>query len=379
MKIRISNDFANALQNHAALVDANGKALTPDSNPQHPQRCIVLTTGETLECFPKATIQGDFTPDHMQLDTTGQYLAIGNKPIKKQPVDPNAEEHKKLYKLFTDNAFYLLAHRNRIMRDSRMFLTPIDVQNGLAYTGTSGFNNPTLGIYLEWWQACAGSMRSDKGRRTLVFHLAGSPLSGCNKCAEVDEDGQRSIIQLPYFRNLWKSFMRINTRYTEAKHLYQAFSLQQTLDILHSEDTGDASLAANITESFMQNEIDGLNQRVERLSKEATEWREKYDTVLMKYNEQRLHKAYDAYKTRGKSVESEIDAIRFQKRNLETELKSGRMDSKTYQQTLMPLNKRIKDFKWNLYKLAERIDQQFHADGITFNMIQHHIRSQEKQ
>lgn len=111
---------------------------------EHPQNSITLMNGAVLECFPKESHQGDFVPDQMKLDTTGVYLSIGNKPCKPQPNTTEEKERQK--KLFTDNAFYLLAHQERIMRDSRMFLAPVAVQNGLAYIGTSGFNAPTLDI-----------------------------------------------------------------------------------------------------------------------------------------------------------------------------------------------------------------------------------------
>lgn len=101
---------------------------------KHPQNSMILMNGAVLECFPKESHQGDFVPDQMKLDTTGVYLSIGNKPCKPQPSTTEEKERQK--KLFTDNAFYLLAHQERIMRDSRMFFAPVAVQNGLAYIGT---------------------------------------------------------------------------------------------------------------------------------------------------------------------------------------------------------------------------------------------------
>ena len=122
-------------------------------NTEQPKNSITLMNGEALECFPKQSAQTKFASDEMQLNATGAYLDMGIKPCKPQP---NADEEKERQKkLFTDNAFYLLAHSERIMRDSRMFLAPVAVQNGLAYTGTSGFNAPTVGIYLEWWATCS--------------------------------------------------------------------------------------------------------------------------------------------------------------------------------------------------------------------------------
>lgn len=212
------------------------------SNTETTENSITLMNGAVLECFPKESQPCDIEPDKMQLDATGKHLSIGNKkPYKrkaKAQIDPTEELEQQQKKLFTDNAFYLLAHSERIMRDSRMFLAPVAVHNGLAYTGTSGFRNPTIGIYLEWWNECARTLRTDdEGNRSLIFHLAGSPLSGSNCCAEVYEDGRIESVSVRSFIDFWPPFMAINQRYTEAKHMHQAYTLQQVLDILHAEDS----------------------------------------------------------------------------------------------------------------------------------------------
>lgn len=212
------------------------------SNTETTENSITLMNGAVLECFPKESQPCDIEPDKMQLDATGKYLSIDNKkPYKREAkaqIDPTEELEQQQKKLFTDNAFYLLAHSERIMRDSRMFLAPVAVHNGLAYTGTSGFRNPTIGIYLEWWNECAKTLRTDdEGNRSLIFHLAGSPLSGSNCCAEVYEDGRIESVSVRSFIDFWPPFMAINQRYTEAKNMHQAYTLQQVLDILHAEDS----------------------------------------------------------------------------------------------------------------------------------------------
>ena len=94
-------------------------------NTEQPKNSINLMNGEALECCPKQSPKTKFASDKMQLNTTGAYLDMGIKPCKPRP---NADEEKERQKkLFTDNAFYLLAHSERIMRDSRMFLAPVDV------------------------------------------------------------------------------------------------------------------------------------------------------------------------------------------------------------------------------------------------------------
>lgn len=96
------------------------------NSTEQPQNSIILMNGAVLECFPKESHQDDFVPDKMKLDATGTYLSLGNKPCKPQP--RTSEEFERQKKLFTDNAFYLLAHQERIMRDSRIFLAPVAVQ-----------------------------------------------------------------------------------------------------------------------------------------------------------------------------------------------------------------------------------------------------------
>ena len=201
-----------------------------------PQGKIILHDGRILDCYPLA----EQTPekiehDHLELDHTGQYLTIGRqKPTPVPKPSPTVEEQRQL---FISNAFYLLAHKERILSDSRMFLCPVSIQNGIAYTGTSGFHNPTLGVYLEWWSLVKETMCTDrKGRRSLVYQIAGSPLSGSNRCGAVREDGKTETVSLSPFIDYWPPFMRLNQRYTEAKQLYQAFTLQEVLDILHQED-----------------------------------------------------------------------------------------------------------------------------------------------
>lgn len=96
------------------------------SNTEQPKNSITLMNGAVLKCIPKESHQDDFVPDKMKLDATGTYLRIGNKPCK--PLPRTTEEMEQQKKLFTDNAFYLLAHQESIMRDSRMFLAPVAVQ-----------------------------------------------------------------------------------------------------------------------------------------------------------------------------------------------------------------------------------------------------------
>lgn len=342
------------------------------SNIEYPKNSITLMNGAVIECYPKETPQTDVAPDEMKLDRTGVYLRVGNKPLKSQPKPIEDVERQK--KLFTDNAFFLLSHRERIMKDSRMFLTPVMIQNGLAYTGTSAFHNPTVGIYLEWWAACAEAMRIDEnGNRSLVFHLAGSPLSGAKHCAEVYEDGRVKQIHLSYFSSCWKPFMEVNTRYDEAKHIYQAYTLEELLDVLHKEDNGDFDGSREIKECFMQHEIDCLKMRVERLTEESDKWYNMYTDTFMKYNDARISEAFSEFQSFKKKTETEIDLIKSQKRELKVKLKSGNIDNIIYQRTLMPMNKRIEDLEFSVSTRKYDLLNQFLSEGISYSTIESYM------
>ena len=334
--------------------------------------CITLMNGTVLECFPKESPLTDFTPDKMRLDVTGTYLSIGNKPCKPQP--KTTEELERQKKLFTDNAFYLLAHQERIMRDSRMFLAPVAVQNGLAYIGTSGFNAPTLGIYLEWWNECPIALRVDKeSRRSLVFHLAGSPLSGANRCAEVYEDGRTESVQVSSFISHWRPFTAINTRYDEAKHIYQAYTLEQVLEILHAEDGEGVDYSSKINERFMLSEIKELKKRIERLTKESDKWHSMYVDTFMKYKDSEISKAFSEFQTFSEKTKAEINSIKVQKRALKAELKSGCIDNITYQRSLMPMNKQIKDLEFRVSTKKYELINKYLSEGISYSTIESYI------
>lgn len=369
------NNDTKMKQHLSGYIDTDGKNHSEFDDSQHPQGGIILMDGRKLECYPKETPIENFTLDEVRLDTTGQYLFMRNKLRQPEPTD---EEKEQLRKLFIDNAFYLLAHSERILNDSRMFLTPVAVQSGLAYTGTGGFRNPTVGVYIEWWMNCAGAMRTNNdGERSLVYRLAGSPLSGSNNCSEVLENSESRKVVINSFISCWSSFIKINTRYTEAKHNYQSYSLQQLLDILHNEDNEDSSYSHNIDIAFMQHDIISLNNRVEELNQRSQNLYKKYANTLMRLYDEKVREYYNKYEILKANSHIEIAKLKEQKRNLKASLKSGNIDNVTYQRSLMPLNKRIRDIEYELstYRYEHLRDTFPGEDDISFDMICSYIKN----
>ncbi len=340
---------------------------------QFPEGKIILTDGRTLDCYPLAEQKPEkIETDSLQLDTTGQYLIIGRR--KPTPVPKPSATVEELRQLFISNAFYLLAHKERILSDSRMFLCPVAILNGIAYTGTSGFRKPTLGVYLEWWGQVKEAMRTDKnGCRSLVYQLAGSPLSGRNCCGAVREDGKTETVSLSSFNRHWGPFMHLNQRYTEAKQLYQAYTLQEVLDILHQEDDNSkADYSVMIDVLFMKHEIELLNQRIEAIKEECNRWHDKYEDALTRYNAEEMRQVYadcEAFET---NVTKEIDALKAQKKDLKANLKRGRIDNVSYQRQLTPLKKRISDLFLQISRYqCEKVHEAFPKEkDINFNIIE---------
>lgn len=197
---------------------------------------IKLQDGRIVQGFPKQDTIIENTQDSHTLDTTGVYLSIGNKPSKPQPQE---QDERMAEKLFTDNAFLIVANRERILNDSRLLLTLVPVRNGLAYTGA--FPTATLGVYVEWWQNTPYSVMFDEEDNTmsLIWFLSGSPLTGSNSCSKVYEDGRTETACVGFFIELWPNFNRILSDYIEPKRLYQAYGLHEAIDILKRETTAE--------------------------------------------------------------------------------------------------------------------------------------------
>ena len=206
--------------------------MMPNNAPS-PSDKIVLLDGRELTAYP--CIWHEPSMADRRVPTIEEFLALDAQ--QGEDMDSAAKEEAiALQRLFIENAFFLYEHREQILSDSRMFLCPIAVEHSIAYTDSSGLREPTLGIYLEWWMNCKGVLRvGDNGARSLVYYLAGSPLSGANGCAAIREDGKSERVELSPFSEYWKSFMHINKRYDNAKSCYEAYTLQQVIDFLKEE------------------------------------------------------------------------------------------------------------------------------------------------
>ena len=137
-------------------------------------------------------------------------------------------------KFFAESAWLLFDNKERILADPSMAHVPIDMQNCLAYFGSKAFEGATIGAYLEWWRGELGHRTDEQGEPFLVIQIAGSPLSGMNKCQIVKQNGEQGIVWLSRFPSTWKSFSHICQRYRESTYDGTILTLEQVIHLLRA-------------------------------------------------------------------------------------------------------------------------------------------------
>lgn len=331
-----------------------------------PDGKIILLDGRVVDCYPRA----DVARNNSTLNEDNVQQSSPQKTIK---TDKEREADKER---FIKNAFFFIAHKERILTDSRMFLCPVPIQSGMSISGTSGFENPTLGVYIQWWETCGGAMFTDKkGRRGLVFRLSGSSLSGHNICDVVHEDGTTKNVELRPFKDYRDSFIHINNTYKSAKQKYQAYSLQQVLDILDHEEEGDRDYAHTLNEQMQAHEFSALNERIHGLMtrNEELEHRNK-ELEKALYDERVLH-FYDRYKDFEKRIFSEIEQLLQQKRNLKMALRRGDYNNQAYERLVIAITQRINEAEQELTEFKEgEILKAFPEQTMPFWRIESHAQ-----
>lgn len=317
---------------------------------------IKLQDGRIIQGYP---IQQDAVIEEAKrfpaLDTTSEYFNIKRKTVKPKPTDG---EGSNLQKLFTDNAFLILANRERILNDSRMLLTPVTVKNGLAYTGA--FSTATLGVYIEWWMNAAYSVLFDEKDDTmsLIWYLSGSPLSGGNLCSMVTEDGKTETVRVPFFRKLWPRFTDILADYHDAKELYQAYTLPEVIDILKCETTGEF-YTESIKEFHYQAKVNLLNARLrdweenyENLRKKCDKYEKEWHFALYQLRKEEIVAFHKEYNLRKENLQNRKEELAKENQELKRKLCLKELTNKEYQPLLSANKKEIKQLKWELDEYA---------------------------
>ena len=341
---------------------------------QHPEGKIQLLDGRILDCYPLEQPQ-DEVDNQLSLDTTGVYLSL-KRPNKANTVkDDRDDDEKELEKLFLDNAFVFLENRERILSDSRMFLCPLPFsKSGLAYTGTGGFRNPTLGIFIEFWMACTkASVMEANGRKWLIYHIAGSPLSGCNSCGLVSPQGETKSEQVSSFKDIWRPFVEINTRYDEAKSKYDAYTLRQVLSIFENEGKKVAYKKSTHI-FFLEQANKELKRRMRSLKAYTEHIYTKLHKALLELKCEELKAFMTEYKEREEAMAYRLTQIQHERLELRKRLKSNEIDSIQYQKLWMPLHKEKGQIVGEMNRFVdEALHTLFPDDRITLSEVKDFI------
>lgn len=340
---------------------------------------IKLLDGSELKCYPLPQTMPE-VDNTMRLDTTGTYLIIGRNKARnhvKTEEEKNAEIMARAAEkqLFLDNAFLLLANSKRILSDSRMFLCQLPMQNGLAYTGTSGFHCPTLGVYIEWWKNCRVSMHLDReGTKWLVYCFVGSPLSGRNNCGLVNEQGKIKSCQVESFSELWRPFVEINSRYDYAKSRYEAYSLKHVLELLGTDCDYNA-----VHILFLENRNMDLTVQVSSLKNQVFDMTAKLHKALMELKTCELRNFIEAYNKLKDETDKQVSDIREERMRLRKLLRSSAIGNVEYQKNWSPL-KRAKESA--IYKLKNFVYSSllsiFPDERITLDEVKEFLEENDK-
>lgn len=186
---------------------------------EHPENGIRLIDGTVIPAYPQLTPKPD--PNRFDYD---KYVA-------------GECEYVYIGEFFVKHGYYFLQHAKEILADSRMFLAAVPVNHSLAFGGTCFLSDPTLGVYIEWWQHYSYARSVDEqGNDLYIGRIAGSPMSGNNSCTLLGESGEEVHAKQPRFMPVWKSFASVNMRYAPIKEKYEAYTLEEVYEKLRAAE-----------------------------------------------------------------------------------------------------------------------------------------------
>ena len=131
-----------------------------------------------------------------------------------------------LWNLFADNVNLFLQNADRILGDSRLFLTPVSRKKNCFFSSIA-----TLGEFIEFWIYCKENGIESNGYP--ICDICGNPMTGSHGCRAVTHNGERVKATLNIsFINLIKLFGSINSRYIGIKSVCKSYTLAEAVNHL---------------------------------------------------------------------------------------------------------------------------------------------------
>lgn len=140
-------------------------------------------------------------------------------------------------KVFFDNAFFLLAHREAILANPCMAAALVRIPLVRPFLARTRNEYMTLGAYLDMWHTSSDSRLIDnEGHMALIFRAVGNPGTGSNSCSIIYENGCTSTAHAPSFLHVIKAFGRVVNKYRETRSGEAPFTLEKVVEKLRAEE-----------------------------------------------------------------------------------------------------------------------------------------------
>ena len=261
-----------------------------------------------------------------------------------------------------------------------MFLCQVNIPNHLAYSGTSGFHHATLGIYIEWWMNCLPSlMPAGRGKGGLVYLIAGSPLSGRNICSVVNRQGDNYTECIVPFPPVWHSFMDINKRYDSIKGKYEAYSLQQVLDIFEKEGRTSVD-ETEIDIFFLEKEIEIWKQKCQKIEENSKREHDKIFHMLLSTKHDELVQFYEDYQQKKRQMEQRCEEIHGRRMEMRRQIRDDEMTPREFQRIWTPLNEEREQLQYGLKReVHETLAKLFPELSLSIEEVENYLKESEQQ
>lgn len=330
---------------------------------------IVLLNGKELVCFPKVQQQGN-TWNKLEKDGEIQknevkagldrFTTLGNRKSW------NTEEN-----IFLENAFLFYRNASRILSDSRMFLAHVPITSGFAFKGF--IPTPPLGGFIEFWLNCKENVLKDAdGNDALTYRILGIP-NGSKICSCVYPDGSTGTVTFASVSSVLESFDGI--RYYDARAKFEAYSIQEVVDILSSSETSrEDELETRLL--IQEGRTTQAKRDFEDIKNQYDFLLDKYTNLLNKYYGKELNAFLWEYKIQIMEAEKKCQILTTAKNEYRTKLKQRELSPGEYQELVHPLTMERNTIMQNLSSFKTDRINELSADGhLTFPMIMAYLRN----
>ena len=163
--------------------------------------------------------------------------------------------------------------------------------------------------------------------------------------------------------------MEINTRYDEAKSMYDAYTLRQVLSILENEGI-KVAFKKSTHIFFLEQTNKELKRRMRSLNSYTEHIYTKLHKALLELKCEELKAFMAEYKERERALSYRLTQIQHERLELRKRLKANEIDSILYQRLWMPLHKEKKQIVGEMNRF---VDDALHTlypdDRITLSEV----------